>query len=62
MVLMRHISAHIKGAKTPKKRYCVVNHIVLLHIIHVSVERAQYFLEFIVIGFSHSYDISELKM
>jgi len=61
-VLMRHDSAHIKGAKTPKKRYYVANNIMLLHIIHVSVEGAQYILEFIVIGFSQSYDISELKI
>jgi len=59
---MRHVSAHIKGAKTPKKRYYIASHIMLLNIIHISVETAQDFLEFIDIDFPQSYDISELKI
>ena len=58
-VLMRHVTTHIQEPKTPKTRYYVGNHIMLLHTIHVSVERAQYFLDFIVIGFSQSCDICE---
>jgi hypothetical protein len=53
---------HVQAAKTSKTRHYVANHIMLLHTIHVSVERAQYFLEFIVIGFSQSYDICELEI
>jgi hypothetical protein len=29
-VLMRHVSAHTQGAKTPKTRYYIANHIMLL--------------------------------
>jgi len=35
---------------------------MLLNIIHISVETAQDFLEFIDIDFPQSYDISELKI